>query len=92
MPRKSAKPPVASKPPSPKPPAPRRPPSPKPPAPRNEAGSSRSGSPNRRSSRHRLPAQKAVTWADPALAQQPAAHPATAQPAARATPKPTRLR
>ncbi len=90
MPRKSAKPPVARKPPSPKPPARRRPPSPKPPAPRNEAGSSRSGSPNRRSSRHRSPAQKAVTWADPAA--QPAQQPATAQPAAGATPKPTRLR
>src|ERR1700738_174519 len=90
MPRKSAKPPVARKPPSPKPPARRRPPSPKPPAPRNEAGSSRSGSPNRRSPRHRSPAQKAVTWADPAA--QPAQQPATAQPAAGATPKPTRLR
>jgi hypothetical protein len=78
MPRKPvkpAKPPVARKPASPKPT------SPKPPAPRNEAGSSRSGSPSRRSSRHRLPTQKAVTFADPA-----------AQPAVGTTPKPTRLR
>ncbi len=98
MPRKPvkpAKPPAARKPQSPKPPATRRPLSPKPPAPRNnEAGSSRSGSPSRRSSRHRLPAQKAVTWADPTAqpAQQPAAQLATAQPAVGATPKPTRLR
>jgi len=73
MPRKPvkpAKPPVACK-----------PLSPKPLAPRNEAGSSRLGSPSRRSSWHRLPAQKAVTFADPA-----------AQPAVGTTPKPTRLR
>jgi hypothetical protein len=73
MPRKPAKPA--------KPPVARKPPSPKPPSPRNEAGSSRSGSPSRRSSRHRLPAQKAVAFADPA-----------AQPAVGTTPKPTRLR
>jgi hypothetical protein len=58
-----------------------KPPLPKPPAPRNEAGSSRSGSPSRRSSQHRLPAQKAVTFTDPA-----------AQPAVGTTPKPTHLR
>jgi hypothetical protein len=64
-----------------KPPVARKPPSPKPPVPRNEAGSSCSSSPSRRSSRHRLPAQKAVTFADPA-----------AQLAVGTTPKPTRLR
>ena len=64
-----------------KPVKPAKPPSPKPPAPRNEVGSSSSGSPNRRSSRHRLPTQKAVTFADPA-----------AQLAVGTTPKPTRLR
>jgi hypothetical protein len=70
MPRKPvkpAKPSVVPKPPS--------------PVPQNEAGSSRSGSPSRRSSRRRLPAQKAVTFADP-----------VAQPAVGTIPKSTRLR
>ena len=70
MPRKPvkpAKPSVIPKPPS--------------PVPQNEAGSSRSSSPSRRSSRRRLPAQKAITFADP-----------VAQPAIGTIPKPTRLR
>jgi hypothetical protein len=58
-----------------------KPPSPKPPAPRNEAGSSRSDSLSQRSSQHRLPSQKAVTFTDPA-----------AQPAVETTPKSTHLR
>src|SRR3981081_4619845 len=64
-----------------KPMKPAKPPLPKPAAPRNEAGFSHSSSPSRRSSRHQLPAQKAVTFTDPA-----------AQPAVGTTPKPTRLR
>ena len=64
-----------------KPVKPTKPPLLKPAAPRNEAGSSHSNSPSRRSSRHRLPAQKAVTFTDPAT-----------QPAVGTTPKPTCLR